>query len=160
MHTVLKNTAVVAAITGLVGAGAGFAGGITYQQSRRGSFLPGQFAGQNTNRTGGQFGNRSGNGSVNGPSGAGNRAGFRPVAGEIIQSDDTSITVKLADGSSKIVLLTDQTQINQAQTASRSALSVGVKVSVFGSANTDGSVTAQAVQLNPFERMMGGQPQQ
>ena len=75
--------------------------------------------------------------------------GFRPVAGEIISSEDGSITVKLTDGSSKIVTITDDTTINTAAEASASDLKTGESVAVFGTQNSDGTVTAQSVQLNP-----------
>jgi hypothetical protein len=81
-----------------------------------------------------------------------NRNGFRPVNGDIISSDTNSITVKLADGSSKIVILNDKTAINKASTATAADLKVGEKVVVFGQDNSDGSVTAQNIQLNPIAR--------
>ncbi len=80
---------------------------------------------------------------------------FRPVNGDIISQDDKSITVKLNDGSSKIVLLSDKTSINEATQAAKTDLQVGKKVAVFGSENSDGSVTAQSIQLNPTVRMFG-----
>ena|SRR3990167_4742008 len=86
----------------LLVAGGSFFAGMKYQESRR-SALRGQFGGG----AGGRFGSQI--------QGTGNRAGFRPVAGEIISSDDKSITVKLQDGSSKIVLLSDKTQINKSR---------------------------------------------
>jgi hypothetical protein len=51
------------------------------------------------NAGGRNFVTRGGSGAA----GGGRGMGFRPVAGEIIKADDTSITVKLQDGSSKIV---------------------------------------------------------
>ena len=81
--------------------------------------------------------------------GRGITMGFRPVAGEIISSEDGSITVKLTDGSSKIVTITDDTTINTAAEASASDLKTGESVAVFGTQNSDGTVTAQSVQLNP-----------
>jgi len=79
----------------------------------------------------------------------GNRTGFRPVYGEIVSSDDKSITVKLQDGSSKIVLFSDATQINKAEKAGKNDLQTGQQVAVFGTQNSDGSITAQNIQLNP-----------
>ncbi len=115
----------------IIGAGA-FFGGMKYQQSKQPSF---------GNRLAGMQG-RNGQGSVN-------RQNFRPVNGEILSSDSKSITVKLQDGSSKIVLLTDKTLINKADQATVADLKTGEKVAVFGQQNSDGSVTAQSVQLDP-----------
>lgn len=78
------------------------------------------------------------------------RGGFRPVIGEIINQDENSITVKLVDGSSKIVLLSEKTIYNKAETATKTDLKKGERVNVFGTENTDGSVTAQNIQLNPL----------
>ena len=135
----MKNNYLLTIIVSLVFAGAGFYGGMKYQQSKVSS-LSGQFS----NRQGMV---RNGRVGVNG-----NRSGFRPVAGEIISTDEKSITAKLQDDSSKIVFINDKTVINKAQTVNKSELKVGKKVSIFGSENTDGSVTAQNVQLNPILR--------
>ena len=86
----------------------------------------------------------------------GQRSAFRPTAGEIISADDKSVTIKLADGSSKIVLVSDATQITKSDTASKSALVAGVQVTVFGTDNSDGSVTAQNVQMGQAFRMGRG----
>lgn len=85
-----------------------------------------------------------------------NRTGGRQVIGEIISQDDKSITVKLQDESTKIVLLSDKTSINKATEVSKSDLKTGEKVGVFGTENTDGSVTAQNIQLNPVFRTRTG----
>lgn len=89
-----------------------------------------------------QFANRS--------DGAGRqmmRAGSKAVNGEIISTGDKSVTVKLVDGSSKIILLSDKTQINKAATASATDLKTGEKVMIFGTDNSDGSVSAVNIQL-------------
>src|SRR6185369_11294861 len=93
-----------------------------------------------------------------GQGGAGGRNGFRPVTGEILNADDKSITVKMMDGSTKIVLLTSTTTYNKAAQASKSDLVTGERVGVFGTANADGSVTAQNIQLNPMMRGGNGTP--
>jgi hypothetical protein len=131
----MKNNLIITAVlVVLVGVGA-FYGGIKYQASKAPSFAR-QFAQQGNIPRGG-----------NTPNGA--RQGFRPVDGEITSSDSNSITVKMADGSSKIVILTDSTAINKADTATKSDLTTGAKVAVFGTDNSDGSVTAQSIQINP-----------
>lgn len=130
-----KSTMITILLVVLVGGGAFFSG-MKYQQGKQA--FNRQFNGSQGARTAG--GNQ------------GNRLGFRPVAGEIISSDDKSITVKLQDGSSKIVMVSDKTDINKAAQANRDELKVGEKVSVFGQENSDGSVTAQSIQLNPILR--------
>lgn len=128
---------VITLIIVLVVGAAAFYGGMQYQKSQRGTFGTRQFG------QGGQFGNRSG----------GN--GFRPVVGEIIGQDPSSITVKLMDGSSKIVLFSDKTIINKSATGSVADLKTGQQVAAFGIQNQDGSLTAQNIQLNPQMRVFG-----
>lgn len=140
---------IVAVIVGIVSFGAG----MKWQQKKTSAFVTaGNFMGA------GNFAGRTGGpgmmGAGQGRTGAA-RGGFRPVSGEIISQDDTSITVKLADGSSKIVLLGDSTTINKADKAEKSDLVIGKQVAVFGSENTDGSVTASSIQLDPAQLGMG-----
>ena len=143
-----NNLILIAIIAILVGGGAGFFAGMKYQQGKQPAFTR-QFEGQ---------GGRGGSGQL--PGGAGNRnVGFRPVTGDIISADNGSITVKMPDGSSKIVLYSTATAINKAATAASSDLTVGQKVAVYGQNNPDGSVTAQNIQLNPIMReAQGGVP--
>jgi len=102
--------------------------------------------------TNGKINNRTNGAAVN-------RGGFRPVSGEIIKADTTSITVKLEDGSSKIILLSKNTAINRAEKVSAFDLTVGTTIAVFGSENPDGSITAQNVQINPDFSMRGNPPE-
>lgn len=126
-----------------------FYGGMQYQVGKQGAlFGSAQFGGGvQSYRTGG---------SRNGGTG-GMRNGFRPVNGEIISVDAKSIVVKSQDGSSKIVLLSDKTNINKAEKALVSDLVIGETIAVFGTTNTDGSVSAQNIQLNPQTQFSGRQ---
>lgn len=130
---------VVITIIALVGAGA-FIGGMKYQHSKIPNLGGRQFANAPN------FVGRNGGGTAR-------ATGFRPVNGEIIQRDQSSITVKMMDGSSKIIILSQTTQINKADTVSREELQVGTKVAVFGSDNSDGSVIAQNIQINPVNML-------
>lgn len=101
-----------------------------------------------------QFNQRLGaNGAPNAMNrGSGNRSqanGFRQTIGEIISVDDKSVTVKMSDGSSRIILISDSTILSQSTSATRDDLKIGVQVAVSGDQNTDGSVTAKNIQLNP-----------
>jgi len=134
----MKNNSLVITIVIAVLVGAlGFFGGMKYQQRRVVAFrgqVMGNFASgtrQNQGR-GGMF--------------------DRPVSGEIIAFDDKSITVKLTDGSSKIVILSDKTTVNKDSEGSKGDLKEGVKVAAFGTENSDGSVTATNIQINPVAR--------
>ena len=133
-----KTIAIVAVLTIVAGAG-GFFGGMKYQESHSPAGRFASFQGQ---------GARGGNGNFQGNF-QGRGQGFQPVNGEIISTDGNSITVKMDDGSSKIVLLSDSTNINKAEAGSKEDLTEGVKVLVVGSSNSDGSVSATSVQINP-----------
>lgn len=130
-----QKNPIVTLVLLVVVAGAAFYGGMTYQKGK--APTPGQFAGRN----GQAMGLRGGNNN-----------NFRPINGDILSVDTGSLTVKLTDGSSKIILFNDKTTINKADTATGSDLKSGLKVAVFGQTNSDGSVTAQNIQLNPIVR--------
>lgn len=134
----MKNKILISIIvTALIFGGIGFFVGMRYQQSKN----PRLFAR-----------NFSGNANFSGRTNQGNQNNFRPVSGEILSVDDKSITVKLPDGSSKIVILGDSTNISKSESASKEDLKVGEKISAFGSLNQDGSITASNIQLNPVFR--------
>ncbi|MCR4329003.1 MAG: DUF5666 domain-containing protein [Candidatus Roizmanbacteria bacterium] len=142
-HMKQNTTILIALLTLIIGGGIGFYGGIMYQKNQR-STLTRQFAANGGTREGNAPGNFGGQ----------NRAGFRPVSGEITSIDNTSMTVKMNDGSSKIVILSTTTTVNKAQDVGKDALKKGITVAVFGTQNADGSVTAQSIQLNPQVRAM------
>lgn len=123
----------------------GFFGGFIYQKSKTPSFARnGQFqmAGNSDNRSG----NRPSSGNT------GNQQGQRLFAketiGEITSVDDSSITVKTPDGSSKIIMISDSTTVNQATKVDKTNIKVGSQVSISGDQNTDGTVTGKIINLN------------
>jgi hypothetical protein len=76
-------------------------------------------------------------------------SGSSLVTGSIIAADSQGITVQLANGNSEIVFVATTTPIMKSVQGSMSDLSVGQNVVVTGTANSDGSITAQSVQLRP-----------
>ena len=69
--------------------------------------------------------------------------------GEILSKDAQGITVKLREGGSKIVFLSNTTPVSKSVSGSTQDLVVGTSVVVFGTTNPDGSMTATAVQIRP-----------
>jgi hypothetical protein len=117
-------------ITAVVVGGGAFYGGIKYQESKmpqRPQML-GANIGNFRNRVGGQQGN-----------------GF--ASGEIITKDDKSITIKLPDGGSKIIFYSNTTNISRSATGTSNDLEIGKTININGSANSDGSLTAQSIQI-------------
>lgn len=134
-----------AAVLVLVIAGGSFYGGMDYAKSKQ-PVRSGNFTGQ--------FGA--------GVAGA-NRVGTRTggfTAGQILSKDATSITIKMQDGSTKIVLIGSSTQVMKTAAGSANDLATGTDVTLTGSTNSDGSITAQSVQIRPAGSMPVGSPTQ
>ncbi|MBU4223931.1 hypothetical protein KJ934_01770 [Patescibacteria group bacterium] len=146
------NNKIIAIIVGviLVG-GSSFYAGMKYGQSNPLNLKQGNFSaqgGQNLTpeqrqQRAREFGGTAGIGTRAGRAGA----GF--IGGEIISKDDKSITLKLQDGGSKIVFLSDSTEIAKSDEGVLSDLEIGKNITVNGAVNSDGSVTAQTIQIRP-----------
>jgi len=92
-----------------------------------------------------QFGQQAGG---QGRFGSG-EGGVNLVSGEVLSKDANSITVKDRNGSSKIVFFSGDSQVTKSVDGSMDDIQVGTNVIVNGTANQDGSVNAQNIQLRP-----------
>ncbi len=118
----------------LVGGGA-FYSGMKYADGKSASDRQQRFGQTGANISGGFRGGRSGMG------------GF--TSGDIIAKDDKSLTIKMRDGGSRIVFFSDTTEVSKFVAGTSADLAVGKTVTVMGTANSDGSVTATSVQIRP-----------
>ena len=99
-------------------------------QSARPAFNAANFQGMRTNRTG--------------------TNGSNFISGDIISKDGTSMTIKLpGSAGSKIIFYSDTTPISKMAPGTAGDLANGTSVSVAGTVNSDGSVTAQSIQIRP-----------
>jgi hypothetical protein len=139
MNKNIINIIIAIVITG----SASFYGGMQYTQSK--TVSPQNFANmtqEERQALRGQFGNGTG--------ARGARMGNGGANGEIISKDDASITIKLRDGGSKIVFLSNTTPVSKTASGTPADLIVGAQVNAVGTANSDGSMTAQSVQIRPI----------
>ncbi len=130
-----KNKITAVLIIVIIVAIASFYGGTKYSG--------GKTAGMASPR--GQFA-RNGFGTTTGR-GGGAGGGF--VSGSILSKDAASLTIGLQGGGSKIVLLATSTLVTKTTTGSTNDLTAGTEVTAIGSSNSDGSITAESVQIRP-----------
>ncbi len=149
MNKTLLSILIVAIAVG----GGAFYGGMKYGQSKS----TGGFSNLTPEQRQQRFGQMGANISGPMPGRTGNRAGANFVSGEIIATDDPatgngagkSITVKMRDNGSKIIFYSDATEISKFASGASSDLEIGKTVTANGTANSDGSITAQSIQLRP-----------
>ena len=141
----MKNK-IVLIVGAIVLIAASFFGGMQYGKSK-GQQMPGSFTGLSSQ--GRQFQQTDGSSRRIGAQGS----GF--VFGEVISKDDKSVTVKLPDGGSKIVFFSTSTSVMKSAEGSVNDVVVGEQVSVNGTANQDGSVTAQSIQVGRLMQRVG-----
>lgn len=132
-------------VVAIVFAGSGFFGGMKYTQSKQ------------PVRSAGAAGQR---GQAFGGAGRGGTAGSQFINGEVLSKDDKSFTLKMQNGSSKIVFYSGSTSINKTVGGTASDIIVGNQIIVTGSANSDGSLTAQNVQIRTASSTPSGIPGQ
>jgi hypothetical protein len=129
-----KNLIITIIIVLAVGGGA-FYGGMKYAGSKSPSANLAQGARQ--------FNQRAGVGTGTGARNGG--AGF--VSGDVIKKDATSITVKMPDGSTKIIFVPDTAKVQMSVDGKLTDVAIGKTVIVNGNTNSDGSVTASNIQI-------------
>ncbi len=142
-----------AVIVAAVFAAGGFGAGYVVASNGTPSPNPGAVAGANGNGFAGFNGGQGGQGVGNGA-----RAAFgNGAAGTIASVSSTQLTLTTQGNGSRIVLLTPQTTITKvtSTTVTTGDLKSGDTVTVRGTANPDGSITAEAVILGA-DGLFGG----
>jgi len=158
----MKKFIPIIAVIIIVGAGAFYAG-MKYDQSKNtgANLSASALANMTPEQRQTLFQQRQQAGGTNNQRGA-IRANGNFAAGEIIAKDDKTITIKLQDGGSKIVFLSDTTPITKSAEGTSADLTIGQQVTASGTANSDGSLTAQNIQIRPAQASapaLNGQPQ-
>lgn len=113
------------------------------------SLYPGQMMFGGGNTAYGQAGQRTAGGAQGAFRMARGGSGGGLINGTLIKKDDTSMTVKLADGSTKLILVTSSTKALKMADTPLSDFTEGSNIMVSGTTNSDGSITAQTVQTRP-----------
>ena len=126
-----KTNVSIAIVSLVIGVGIGYGGAGMLR-----SAAPAQ------NAQGGFAGTRGG-----GMRGGGAGGGF--LSGTVAAKDSGSITINTRDGNSHVVLVTPATNVSKSVSGAISDVSVGSSVTVSGTANGDGSISASLIQLRP-----------
>lgn len=87
---------------------------------------------------------------------AGGAAGGGFTTGQIAQLGSDSLTLQLANGNSQVVFYSTSTPVSEPTMVSADTLKVGTTVMVGGTSNSDGSLTAQTIQVRPAGATSGG----
>lgn len=149
MHT--KYIAGLVVLVLVVGGGA-FYGGMQYAAH--------QSTATSAAATAAAGGARGGAGRRAGGFGAGAGAGALGggmLNGSIVSNDGQSLTLQSGAGGSKVVFYATSTRIAKTVDATQADLAEGANVSVVGTTNSDGSVTASMIQLRqPGSGLFGG----
>lgn len=142
----MKNKNIVTSVIFcVVIAGISFWGGMKYTASKSTTNKMTNRGVQNSSFN--QNGGARGQGIKGGAGGGMNNGGF--ISGEILSIDATSMTVKLRDGGSKIVLFSPVSKVEKTVDGTTADVVVGKNVVITGTANPDGSVSATSIQMKP-----------
>lgn len=130
-----KNKTVIGTgvITLIIGIGIGYAGAGALARSTAPQFARGNF-------TAGSPGGAMRGGSANG-------GGF--LSGTIVKEGQNTMTLNTRDGSSHVVFITPDTNVSKSVDGTIADVSVGSTVIISGTINSDGSVSANLIQMRP-----------
>ena len=141
-----QKIVIACVITAVIAGGVGYVGGVKISSLKRASMFGNRSGQAMTMRNGNGDNTQKGKTIGNTPNMMG-RGGA--TTGEVTAKDDKSMTVKMSDGSSKIIILSEKTVYRISEESSVSNVSEGTKVAVFGEIGNDGSVTATTIEINP-----------
>lgn len=145
----MKNIWIISVIVCLVVGVGSFYGGMKYAQSQTT-----RSGGGRMSQVGdGRFAGGAGGVFVRNGGGPGSNGGF--TTGDVLSKDDKSITLQMRDGGSKIVFYTTSTRVSKMTDGSMEDVVRGRAITVTGATNSDGSITAQMIQLRPTVPPMG-----
>ena len=82
-------------------------------------------------------------------------AGGGFVTGQIVSVGNGTAVVQLPNGNSQNVFFSSSTQVIRPQVASVSSLTPGTQVMIGGTTNSDGSVSAQTIQIRSGSSTVG-----
>lgn len=77
------------------------------------------------------------------------RGSSSPLFGEIISQGEGSFTIKLSDGSTRIIFISNSTQITKSIDGTLGDLEIAGQIFISGEENPDGSYTAKTIQIRP-----------
>jgi pectate lyase len=77
----------------------------------------------------------------------GTRGGFGGGSGQVTAKDSQTITLQLQNGNSEVVFYSSSTQVIKPTAATISDVTDGTQVVIVGTQNSDGSLTAQSIQI-------------
>ncbi len=130
-----KKQLIITGVVVLVAIGLGFYGGVQYGKNSVSAM-----------RGGGAY-QRAGSFNGNRLQLGGSQGGFS--SGQIISKDAGTITIKLNSGSTALVLLSASTSVNKFASGTLDDLAVGNQVMITGDKNSDGSLNAKSIQIQP-----------
>lgn len=133
----MKKTLLLILIVAIAVGGGAFYGGMRYGQSKKS--LP-NFSGKN-------FQNLSTEDRQQFSQNGGTRSGSSFLNGNVLSKDNQSLTIKILDGGSKIIFLSASTTISKMTEGAINDIKVGKQVMVSGTQNSDGSYTANNIQI-------------
>jgi len=149
-----KKAWITVVVVAVVVGGAAFWGGMTYAASKTTASTASRFAAGTAG-----FAGRTGAAGFSGAAGGG-------TVGTVVQVGSGSFTVQLPTSTSttattgtKIVLVDSATEIDELEAVPVSNLQVGQSVTVAGTSNSDGSVTASSVMIRPATTRTGASTQ-
>jgi len=146
----MKNTYIMFVIALVVVGGGAFYSGMQYQSSKDAASLTAGGSAQGGAAAAGGAARRAGAAGARGGA-AGANAGF--VTGSVLSTDNQGLTVQMRDGSSKVVFVTPTTKVEKTVDGAIGDIAAQANVSITGSANADGSVTATVIQIRPAGMM-------
>ena len=68
-------------------------------------------------------------------------------AGEVINKDEQSLTVKMPNNESRIIFFSSATEISKTAEGSMEDIEIGRQITLNGDKNSDGSYTAKTIQI-------------